>query len=113
MAHTKRIEELTQLFQERARKSGLEITSIEPQATVTEGFYARIPISMTVNGNFHEIATFFDSLGRLRRIVNVSNIVMDSPKDVGGKVVVNAKFLVTTFMFVEQKKPPPAPGGAK
>ncbi|HEU4383932.1 MAG TPA: type 4a pilus biogenesis protein PilO, partial [Anaeromyxobacteraceae bacterium] len=89
----KRIDELLQLFQERARKSGLEITTIEPQATVTEGFYARIPIAMTVTGNFHEIATFFDSLGRLRRIVNVSGIVMDSPKDVSGKVVVNAKFL--------------------
>ena len=109
----KKIDELLQLFQERARKSGLEITSIEPQATVTEGFYARIPIAMTVNGNFHEIATFFDSLGRLRRIVNVSSIVMDQPKDVSGKVIVSAKFLVTTFMFVEQKKPGPPPGGAK
>jgi type IV pilus assembly protein PilO len=109
----KKIDELLQLWQERARKAGLEITSIEPQATVTEGFYARIPIAMTVTGNFHEIATFFDSLGRLRRIVNVNNIVMDTPKDVGGKVLVNAKFLVTTFMFVEQKKPAPAAGGAK
>ncbi len=109
----KRIDELLQLFQERARKSGLEISTIEPQPTVTEGFYARIPIAMTVAGNFHEIATFFDSLGRLRRIVNVSGIVMDNPKDVNGKVVVNAKFLVTTFMFVEQKKPAAAPGGPK
>src|SRR5512144_50454 len=73
----KRIDELLQLWQERARKSGLEITSIEPHPTVTEGFYARIPIAMSVNGNFHEIATFFDSLGRLRRIVNVSGMVMD------------------------------------
>ena len=109
----KKIDELLQLFQERARKAGLEIATIEPQATAAEGFYARIPIAMTVTGNFHEIATFFDSLGRLRRIVNVNNIVMDGPKDVSGKVVVNAKFLVTTFMFVEQKKAAPAAGGAK
>lgn len=110
----KKIDELLQLFQERARKAGLEIATIEPQATVAEGFYARIPIAMTVTGNFHEIATFFDSLGRLRRIVNVSNIVMDGPKDVNGKVIVNAKFLVTTFMFVAQKKAAPlAAGGVK
>jgi type IV pilus assembly protein PilO len=68
---------------------------------------------MTVTGNFHEIATFFDSLGRLRRIVNISDILMDQPKDVGGKVVVNAKFLATTFMFVEQKKTAPAAGGVR
>jgi type IV pilus assembly protein PilO len=106
----KKLDELLQLFQDRATKAGLEISTIEPQAPVTEGFYARLPIPMTVTGNFHEIATFFDSLGRLRRIVNVNNITLDSPKDVGGKVILAGKFLVTAFMFVEQKPKPAQPG---
>ena len=106
----KNLDELLQLFQDRAQKAGLEIATITPEAERPEGFYARIPIPMTVTGNFHEIATFFDSLGRLRRIVNVSDISMTAPKDVGGKMVVDAKFLVTTFMFVNQAKTPP---GAK
>jgi type IV pilus assembly protein PilO len=59
---------------------------------------------MTVTGNYHEIATFFDSLGRLRRIVNVSDISMTAPKDLAGKMVVDAKFMVTTYMFVNQAK---------
>ncbi len=109
----KRIDELLQLFQERARNAGLEITSIEPQAVVRENFYAKIPINMQVVGNFHEVATFFDSLGRLRRIVNVGNILMDTPKDSGGKVLVAAKFLVTTFMFVEQPKAGAGARGSK
>ena len=106
----KNIDELLGLFQDRAQKAGLEIATITPEPEKAEGFYARIPISMTVNGNFHEIATFFDSLGRLRRIVNVSDISMTTPKDVGGKLVVDSKFLVTTFMFVNQSK---LPAGAK
>jgi type IV pilus assembly protein PilO len=107
----KKIDELLQLFQERARKAGLEISTIEPVAVANEGFYARVPINMAVTGNFNEIVTFFDSLSRLRRIVNVNNIVLDAPKDTGGKVILNAKFLVTTFMFV-QPKAPPAKAGA-
>ncbi len=107
----KKIDELLQLFQERARKAGLEISTIEPQGEVSEGFYAKVPINMAVTGNFHEIVTFFDSLARLRRIVNVNGIVLDTPKDTGGKVILNAKFLVTTFMFV-QPKPAPKPAGA-
>ena len=108
----KRLDELLQFFQDRAVKAGLEIGTIEPQAPIVEGFYARLPIPLTVTGNFHEIVTFFDSLGRLRRIVNVTNITLDSPKDVGGKVILNARFLVTAFMFVEQKKPKPtSPAG--
>lgn len=108
----KNLDELLQLFQDRAQKAGLEIATITPEMEKPEGFYARIPIPMTVTGNFHEIATFFDSLGRLRRIVNVSEISMSAPKELSGKMVVDAKFLVTTFMFLNQAKGA-AKGGAK
>ncbi len=110
----KNLDELLRLLQDRAQRAGLEIATIEPQPVKTEGFYARIPVPMTVTGNFHEIATFFDALARLRRIVNVSDLVFDQPKDANGKVVINAKFLVTTFMFVETPKgAAPAAKGAK
>ena len=101
----KKIDELLQLLQDRAQKSGLQILTIEPQGVANEKFYAKIPIPMTVTGNFHEIATFFDALGRMRRIVNVTDIQLDSPKDVNGKVVLSGKFLVTAFMFVDPAKP--------
>ncbi len=111
----KNIEDLLQLFQDRALKAGLKIVSIEPKPPQPDRFYARIPIPMTVKGNYHEIATFFDSLGRMRRIVNVSDVVLGDPKDVNGKMVLDGKFLVTAFMFVDPSKPlgrPGAPGGA-
>ena len=110
----KNIEDLLQAFQDRALKAGLKIETIEPKSPTTERFYARIPIPMAVKGNYHEIATFFDSLGRMRRIVNVSDISLDDPKDVNGKVVLDGKFLVTAFMFVDPSKAAaaaPAKGG--
>ena len=110
LPNEKHVDELLQLFQDRAEKSGLDIVTVEPQAPASEGFYARLPIPMSVTGSYHEIATFFDALGRLRRIVNVSNISMDQPKDLKGRVVVNAKFLATAFMFVEQPKGAPKAG---
>ena len=108
----KNIEDLLQVFQDRAIKAGLKIDSIEPKPPATERFYARIPIPMTVKGNYHEIATFFDSLGRMRRIVNVSEVSLSDPKDVGGKVVLSGKFLVTAFMFVDPTKAGAAAPGA-
>ena len=109
----KRIEDLLQLFEDRALKAGLKIGSIEPKAPVSERFYAKIPIPMTVTGNYHEIATFFDSLGRMRRIVNVSELSLGDPKDVSGKVVLSGKFLVTAFMFVDPAKKAGAPGSPR
>ncbi len=113
LPNDKKLDELLQLFQDRATKAGLDILTIEPQPQVNEGFYARIPIPMSVQGNYHEVATFLDALGRLRRIVNVNGLTFDSPKDQNGKVVVAAKFLATTFMFVDPKDAKPAAGAAK
>jgi type IV pilus assembly protein PilO len=113
LPNQKSVDELLQLFQDRAQKAGLEIATIEPQPAVAEGFYARLPIPMAVTGSYHEVATFFDALARLRRIVNVSNISLDQPKDVKGRMVVNAKFLTTAFMFVEPKEAAAAKPGAK
>ncbi len=106
----KRIDELLQLFQDRAQKTGLEISTIEPKDPVNAGFYAKIPINMKLEGSYHEIATFFDALGRLKRIVNVSDITLDTPKDSSGKLVVKASFVATAFMFVTPKA---APAGGK
>jgi type IV pilus assembly protein PilO len=109
----KNLEDLLQVFQDRAIKAGLRIGSIEPKPPVTERFYAKIPIPMTVTGNYHEIATFFDSLGRMRRIVNVSEVSLDQPKDVNGKILLSGRFLVTAFMFVDPSKAAARPAGGK
>lgn len=109
----KNIEDLLQVFQDRALKAGLKIDSIEPKPPTTERFYARIPIPMAVKGNYHEIATFFDSLGRMRRIVNVSEVALSEPKDMGGKMILTGKFLVTAFMFVDPTRGAAAPGVPK
>jgi type IV pilus assembly protein PilO len=108
----KKLDELLQLFQDRAQKAGLDIGSIEPGKVANERFYAKIPIPMTASGNFHEIATFFDSLGRMRRIVNVTDIVLTDPKEVNGKIILQAKFLAVTFMFVDPSKSGSASKGA-
>lgn len=106
----KKLDELLQMFQDQAQKSGLEILSIVPDQPQSVGFYMRIPIKMKISGNFHEVATFFDSLGRLRRIVNVGDITLDGPKDVNGKVIVNGSFTATTFMFAPAAPAAAAPG---
>ncbi len=98
------IDDLLAAFQDRAQKAGLEIATIEPKKQIVsgQGFYASLPIAVAVVGSYHEIASFLDALGKLRRIVNVSDIVLDAPKDVNGRLVLSAKFTATTFMFVDQ-----------
>jgi type IV pilus assembly protein PilO len=107
----KEIDELLAQINDVGRKSGLEIARVEPgKETVGGGeFFARIPIKMTVSGNYHEIAVFMQELANMRRIVNVNGISLDKPALKNEKVILQSSFVATTFRFVEQAAPAPDP----
>jgi len=44
------------------------------QARVKKDFYAEIPVSIKVAGNYHNVGLFFDKVSRLSRIVNIKDI---------------------------------------
>jgi type IV pilus assembly protein PilO len=102
----KAIDELLRQVNDVGVKAGLEITAVEPQREQQEQFYARIPVKMKVSGNYHEIAVFFDSVGKLKRIVNVSDIKFSSPTKKNEKMVLVADFQATTFRFLKPNEAP-------
>ncbi len=105
------IDELLTQLNEVGVKSGLALTSVEPGTEAKEGsFYSKIPVKLQLSGNYGEIASFFDAVGRLKRIVNISDIALKSPTKQGDKVVLKADCLATTFRFVEQAAPKPTAG---
>lgn len=113
---TNRMDDLLQGLQEKAGRAGLEIAKVEPKAIIPANpgeFYAKIPLALQVDGNFHEIATFLDALGHLQRIVNVSDIVLEKPVDLNGRVILTARFTATTFMFQEPSAAAATPAKGK
>ena len=83
---------------------GLEFLEFTPKSEVRKEFYAEIPVSIKVNGGFHDLAIFFDKVARLSRIVNIKNIDMGPGKD---SQELNTSCTAVTYKFVEPapKKP--------
>lgn len=100
----KDVEELLAQLNDIGKKSGLEISAVEPGAEAPASFYSRIPIKMQVAGNYHEIAMFLQEVANMRRIVNVNNISMKEPTVRNDKVVLKSEFLATTFRFLDQSR---------
>ncbi|GAC1388199.1 MAG: type 4a pilus biogenesis protein PilO [Marmoricola sp.] len=96
------VDDLIRSLSEIGTKSGLVINSIDPQGEQRQSFYAQIPIVMAVSGNYHEIGVFLDSLSKLARIVNVTNIKMGGAKLQNEKLVVSASYVATTFRFLPE-----------
>jgi len=76
----KEIPTLIDGISQAAQDAGLDILVFTPKPEVRKEFYAEVPISIKVSGDYHNVAVFFDMIAGLPRIVNVSDIAMAPPK---------------------------------
>ena len=56
--------------------SFLDIRHVRLQQDRPKDFYMEIPVSLEVSGPYHNVAVFFDKVGRMERIVNILNVSM-------------------------------------
>ena len=96
----KEIPSLLSNVSQSGHDSGLEFLLFEPKAERTKEFYAEIPVSIIVTGNYHKTALFFDKVARLHRIVNIDDIKMTTIKG-GGELKTSCT--AVTYKFVETK----------
>jgi type IV pilus assembly protein PilO len=96
------VDELLAQLNDVGRKSGLEISTVEPTAEQPAQIYVKIPIRMSVVGNYNEVALFLQEVANMRRIVNVNNLRLGTPQLRSEKVVLNADFIATAFRFLDQ-----------
>ncbi|MBI5577196.1 MAG: type 4a pilus biogenesis protein PilO [Deltaproteobacteria bacterium] len=86
------------------KESGLEFIKFAPAKEGAKDFYAEIPVSIAVSGDFHSYLLFADKVSHLPRIVNLSEIVFSNPKPAGeNHMSVSVSFTATTYRFLEQK----------
>ena len=95
------VDELLAQLNDVGRKSGLEIATVEPTPEQAAAIYVKIPIRMSVTGNYNEVALFLQEVANMRRIVNVNNIRLTSPQVRSEKVVLSADFIATAFRFLD------------
>lgn len=69
-----------------------------------QAFYARVPLELTMLGNYHNVAVFFDKISKMNRIINILNFSMEDPKQVGGETVLKTSCLATTFRFLQTEE---------
>jgi type IV pilus assembly protein PilO len=98
----KEIPELLSSISNLGRDSGLEILVFRQLPEGYQEFYAEVPVEMSVRGNYHQVAQFLDRVGKLDRIVNVSNIVLKAPKNVDESVQLDVNSRITTFRFLSE-----------
>ena len=98
----KEIPDLLSSISNKVKESGLDILIFRPRAENIQEFYAEIPVDIVVRGGFHNVATFFDEVGRFNRLVNIANIELRNPKASGDQVIMDVSTVATTFRFLDE-----------
>ncbi len=106
-----------------AVKAGVELRRYTAMPVANKDFYTEMPFELELDGPYYSMLNFFDRVGKLERIVNVSNLLVASVRKpteaktkhtytyAPGESVV-ATFTATTF-FSHDMTPPAAPAPVK
>jgi type IV pilus assembly protein PilO len=104
----KEISGLLDSVSEAGRRVDLEFLLFEPMSEVSkEGLYAEIPVKVEAAGSYHNIAIFFEKVGKLPRIMNIANIsirTIEDTKEKSKNDYLICSCIVKTYMFLEEKE---------
>jgi type IV pilus assembly protein PilO len=90
------------------KNAGLDFKAFRPQQEMRKAFYAEVPIDIEFSGGYHDIASFFDQIARLPRIINITDLEMTIGKESSTATLLTVEGKATTFRFVEPDPEPKA-----
>jgi Tfp pilus assembly protein PilO len=70
-------------------------------------FYSEWPITIALQGTYHNLALFYDRISRFSRIINVENLHIGAIRASATGRTITANFVAKTYIYKET--PPPAP----
>jgi type IV pilus assembly protein PilO len=82
---------------------GLQFELFKPGQEVQKDFYAELPVSVRLTGNYHDLGAFAGDIGRLSRIVTLNSISIDSNQQAkDGSLVMDA--VTKTFRYLDDEE---------
>jgi type IV pilus assembly protein PilO len=104
-----------------AAKAGVELRRYTAKPTAAKDYYSELPFDLELDGPYYSMLNFFDRVGKLERIVNVSGLLVSNTKNPSGAKAkhtyqyapnesVVATFTATTFFSHDLDVPAAAPG---
>jgi type IV pilus assembly protein PilO len=97
--------DLLRRMQTVATQSSLTIKSFKPAPVVTKQLHAEWPITLELEGSYHNLASFFDRVGKFTRIVNITGVdVKGRDRAADPHQTITATCVATTFVLLERPK---------
>jgi type IV pilus assembly protein PilO len=100
LPNEKELEVLLTDISNLGKTAGVEIKSFKRNEEIVHDFYAEVPIQIELEGEFHDIAQFFDLMSKLPRIVNMGALSIGIANEDADATILSVNGTATTFRFV-------------
>jgi len=115
----KQTDQFILMVQNAALSSGVTLRRLTAKGVQQKQYYFELPFEVEADGPYYSVLDFFSRLGRLSRIINVSDLKLNGlaeknspPKfRMAPGTSVTGTFLVTTFFTKSADQPGPATSG--
>jgi type IV pilus assembly protein PilO len=105
--------ELLRRIRQLTEQGNFELLKFTPGNFIDREFYSEWPITVNLQGSYHNLALFFDRIGRFSRIINIENLKI-TPSTGTGPHTIFARFVAKTFIYKEPVETPRgAPAGGR
>ena len=95
-------DELLRRVEAAASDSNLDVLRTSFEDPIPHDFYAEKPFSLDVRGTYHNLARFFDRVGKFARIINIDQVNISALEN-GGNDSIQASCTAKTFFFLEDE----------
>jgi type IV pilus assembly protein PilO len=94
---SKEIPSLLTTLSQLGADASLDIRHVRLQKDRPKDFFIEIPVSLEVLGPYHNVAVFFDKVGRMERIVNILNVSMKPTQKRSTTLITNCDAVTYRF----------------
>jgi type IV pilus assembly protein PilO len=77
----KQVDQFMIMMDAEAQKAGVELRRYSAKDTKIQQYYTEVPFEMELDGPYYSMLNFFDRVGKLERIVNISNLLVSTTKN--------------------------------
>ena len=97
-----------------AEQGDFNLKDFKPGLLTDKEFFSEWPISVDLDGTYHNLALLFDRVGRFSRIINIQDLTINglNPTKANPHTIA-ATFVAKTFVYKEPDANAPATPGAK
>ena len=93
------VEVLLRQFRALAERGDFNLLRVTPGREIEQEFFNEWPITLTLEGTYHNLAKFFDRMSRFTRIINVDGLRLSADARQSPSRTIGASFVAKTFVY--------------